>query len=123
MYAVDGSIDINNTNPFLKNITQTNDLFKGSTGCALAQFDPTNGYGVANLVCLACKPKYTPVRTVNTPDTTKHYDVELCTEIQYCDDNPSSGPWLNGCYDCIHFYDVYANIATVPLLIDFTKCV
>ena len=43
--------------------------------------------------------------------------------ITNCDETINSGPWLNGCYDCIHYYDVYGSVGNNPKLVDFTKCV
>lgn len=75
--------------------------------------------------CVACKPGYRPYYATTPTLQTVWPTIDSCQAIENCKDlqNGFVGRWMNGCYNCIHFYDYWNVSSTTGILIDFTKCV
>lgn len=128
LYNADGTVPTAppSSNPgFLTGLASPNFLFGNQVGCALGWANTNGPLSITNMKCVACKPGYRPFYTSTPTVQTVWPTIDSCQAIDNCKDlqNGFVGRWMNGCYNCIHFYDYWNVSATTGVLIDFTKCV
>ena len=68
--------------------------------------------------CLACKPGYAPVQA-EAASASNPRPVDSCERIANCEAG-DEGSFMNGCENCIHFYDY---LVTDGSAVDYSKCV
>lgn len=98
-------------------------LFGNKKGCALAWADTNLALTVTNIKCVACKAGYKPYRATVPANNNSWATIDYCEAIEFCEDTDSTGKWLNGCYNCVHYYDYWTASNTIGRVVDFARCV
>lgn len=108
MYGADGSVPTVAGTGFLTGIDVNNGkyLFGNAKGCGLGWAKTDGPHDITNMFCTACKPGYRPTNSVAGVQAAWPV-VTSCELIAECNNAADKALWMNACYDCVHFYDIW----------------